>query len=175
MVLPKNLLKSREGQLVLITIVFYVAVGIASPSFLSFESMDSIITDTAILMIMACAQMMVILTRGIDLTVAANIALSGMVSALIAMHLPGTPLILVMSAAVLTGLVLGMFNAVLIALLGIVITSYSIHYTKLYEFLREATVEFIYAEFMKSRSWIVTEDNWTVIIWEHFTVGSPHR
>ncbi len=119
MVLPKNLLKSREGQLVLITIVFYVAVGIASPSFLSFESMDSIITDTAILMIMACAQMMVILTRGIDLTVAANIALSGMVSALIAMHLPGTPLILVMSAAVLTGLVLGMFNAVLIALLGI--------------------------------------------------------
>lgn len=119
MVQPTQLLKSREGQLIFITIIFYVAVGIASPSFLSLESMDSILTDTTILMVMACAQMMVILTRGIDLTVAANIALSGMVAALIGMHWPATPLPLIICASMLTGLVLGMFNAVLIALLGI--------------------------------------------------------
>lgn len=117
--LPMNFLKSREGQLVCITIVFYVAVGLVSPSFLSLQSLDSIITDSAILMVMACAQMMVILTRGIDLTVAANIALSGMIAALIAMQWPAIPLMFIICAAVITGLVLGMFNAVLIALLGI--------------------------------------------------------
>ena len=115
----KQLLKSREGQLIAITLAFFLAVGMKSPSFLSFASMDSILTDTAILMIMACAQMIVILTRGIDLTVAANIALSGMVAALIAMHWPATPLPLVICAATLTGLVLGMFNGVLIALFEI--------------------------------------------------------
>ena len=89
---PKSLLRSREGQLIFFTAIFYFAVGIVSPSFLSLQILDAIITDSAILMIMASAQMMVILTRGIDLTVAANIALSGMVAALIGMHWPNTPL-----------------------------------------------------------------------------------
>lgn len=114
-----NLLRSREGQLIFFTGAFFMAVGVATPSFLSLQTLDSIMTDSAILMIMSTAQMMVILTRGIDLTVAANIALSGMVAALISLHWPDTPLPLVMGAAGLTGLILGVFNAVFIALLGI--------------------------------------------------------
>jgi rhamnose transport system permease protein len=114
-----NILGSREGQLIFFTGAFFIAVGIASPSFLSWHTLDSIMTDSAILMIMASAQMMVILTRGIDLTVAANIALSGMVAALIGLHWPATPLLVIIGAAGLTGLTLGMLNAVFIALLGI--------------------------------------------------------
>ena len=116
---PTSLLRSREGQLIFFTAIFYFAVGIASPSFLSLQTLDAIITDSAILMIMASAQMMVILTKGIDLTVAANIALSGMVGALIGMHWPNTPLPAIIGASVLTGLSLGLLNAVFIALFGI--------------------------------------------------------
>lgn len=119
MALYNKILKSREGQLILITIAFYVAVGLAAPSFFSLGSLDSMMTDSSILMIMASMQMMVILTRGIDLTVAANIALSGMVAALIAMYRPATPLFFVISGAVITGLLIGVLNGVLIALLGI--------------------------------------------------------
>lgn len=115
----KRILRSREGQLVLFTVLFSMAVGVASPSFLSFETLDSVLTDSAILMIMASAQMMVILTRGIDLTVAANIALTGMIAALIGMHWPDTNLALIIGCAVFSGLLLGMLNGVFIALLGI--------------------------------------------------------
>lgn len=115
----KAIVHTREGQLVIFTSLFFLAVGIASPTFLSFKTLDTIFTDSAILMIMAAAQMLVILTRGIDLTVAANIALTGMIAALIGMHWPETPLILIVGAAVLSGLALGMINAFFIALLGI--------------------------------------------------------
>jgi rhamnose transport system permease protein len=115
----KRILRSREGQLVLFTVLFSMAVGVASPSFLSFETLDSVLTDSAILMIMASAQMMIILTRGIDLTVAANIALTGMIAALIGMHWPDTNLAVIVACAVLSGLLLGMLNGVFIALLGI--------------------------------------------------------
>ena len=114
-----RILRSREGQLVLFTVLFAGAVGIASPSFFSFRTLDSVLTDSAILMIMASAQMMVILTRGIDLTVAANIALTGMIAALMGMHWPDTSLLLIVGCAVLSGLLLGMLNGVFIALLGI--------------------------------------------------------
>jgi rhamnose transport system permease protein len=119
MIFLKRILRSREGQLVLFTVLFSMAVGVASPAFLSFETLDSVLTDSAILMIMASAQMMVILTRGIDLTVAANIALTGMIAALIGMHWPETNLIVIIACSVFSGLLLGMLNGVFIALLGI--------------------------------------------------------
>ena len=49
------------------------------------------LNDTSVLFMLALAQMMVILTRGIDLSVAANLALSGMVVALVTQHYPDVP------------------------------------------------------------------------------------
>ena len=45
--------------------------------------------DTAILIILALGQMMVLLTKGIDLSMAANLALTGMIVALLNAHYPG--------------------------------------------------------------------------------------
>ena len=73
---PRVLLAAIVAGLVL-------AVGARAPVFLSAESLNGVLTDTAILAMMALAQMVVILTRGIDLSVAANLALSGMVVALL--------------------------------------------------------------------------------------------
>jgi rhamnose transport system permease protein len=66
---------------------------------------------------MALAQMLALLTRGIDLSVAANMALTGMVVALLSRAHPDMPVILTIAVSLGMGLLLGAFNAGLIALL----------------------------------------------------------
>jgi rhamnose transport system permease protein len=66
---------------------------------------------------LALTQMLVIVTRGVDLSVASNLALSGMVAAMLGAHVPGLPLPLIMLAAVAVGLGLGLVNGWLIGFL----------------------------------------------------------
>ncbi len=67
----------------------------------------------------ALGQMTVILSRCIDLSVGANIALTGVVVALINAHFPDLPIPLLMVVAVGCGLLLGAFNGALVWLAGI--------------------------------------------------------
>jgi rhamnose transport system permease protein len=87
--------------------------------FLEWRNIGDMLTETSVLFMMALAQMVVILTRGIDLSVAANLALSGMVAALVSQYYPETPLVLMILTAILSGLLLGIINGALIAFLGI--------------------------------------------------------
>ena len=57
-----------------------VAIGAYAPAFTRSDSLIGVLTDTGFLFMMALAQMVVILTRGIDLSVAANLALTGMLT-----------------------------------------------------------------------------------------------
>src|SRR5262245_12685837 len=102
-------MKYRELILAGILIVGIVAIGSYEPVFLERENISDLLTETSVLFMMALAQMVVILTRGIDLSVAANLALSGMIAALISQYLPETPLALMILAGVCAGLVLGLF------------------------------------------------------------------
>jgi rhamnose transport system permease protein len=113
------LLKSRELLLGIILILMLAGIGAYQPVFLHWENISDLLTETSVLFMMALAQMVVILTRGIDLSVAANLALSGMIAALVSQYYPDTPLILMILSGVVTGLVLGMINGGLIAYLGI--------------------------------------------------------
>ena len=113
------ILKSREAILALILILGVAAIGAYQPVFLEWENIGDLLTETSVLFMMALAQMVVILTRGIDLSVAANLALSGMIAALVSQYYPDTPLLLMILAGVITGLVLGLINGGLIAFLGI--------------------------------------------------------
>jgi rhamnose transport system permease protein len=112
-------LNYRELALALILIVGVAAIGAYQPVFLAWENISDLLTETSVLFMMALAQMVVILTRGIDLSVAANLALSGMIAALVSQYYPDTPLLLMILSGVLTGLVLGLINGALIAFLGI--------------------------------------------------------
>lgn len=112
-----SLLKLREVQLALILAVLVAVVGLRAPVFLTAKSLDSLLTDSAILVMMALAQMLVILTRGIDLSVAANLALCGMAVALLGRAAPGLPVPLLIAAAMALGALLGTLNGVLIGLL----------------------------------------------------------
>jgi len=112
-------LRQREPLLAALTVVLILLVGLRAPVFLSAQSMDNLLTDSAVTIMLALTQMLVILTRGIDLSVASNLALSGMMSALLAMHFPQLPIGLVIAAALCIGLALGLINGWLIGYLAL--------------------------------------------------------
>lgn len=113
------LLRSREAALALILLLGVLAISAYQPVFARWGNISDLLTETSVLAMMALAQMVVILTRGIDLSVAANLALSGFVAALVSQYHPETPLLLMILAGVLMGLLLGLFNGALIAFLNI--------------------------------------------------------
>jgi rhamnose transport system permease protein len=110
---------SREILLAVIITILVLAVGARSPVFLTTESLNGVLTDTAILAMMALAQMVVILTRGIDLSVAANLALSGMVVALLSEQSPDLPITVTILVATGFGALLGAINGFLVASIAI--------------------------------------------------------
>lgn len=114
-----KILASREAILALILAVCVAGIGAYQPVFLARGNLADLMTETSVLFMMALAQMAVVLTRGIDLSVAANLALSGFVAALVSQYHPELPLVAMILAGVLTGLVLGCINGALIAFLGI--------------------------------------------------------
>jgi len=114
----RSLARRRESVLALIVAVLVAAVAVRAPVFLSPASLDTLITDGGILIIMALAQMLALITRGIDLSIAANMALTGMLVALLSTAHPDMPVAGILAAALGLGLVLGACNGALIAFLG---------------------------------------------------------
>ena len=113
----KTLMKSREALLVLVIAVMTAGIAYRFPAFVSLGNLANVFNDTAPLMILAVGQMIVILTKCIDLSVAANLALSGMVAALL--NGMGVPLVLIVPLAVTLGMALGMVNGLLVWKAGI--------------------------------------------------------
>jgi ABC-type uncharacterized transport system permease subunit len=78
---------NREAVLLAIIVVMVVAVGARAPVFLTARNALDIGNDSATLAILVMGQMMVLLTRGVDLSVASNLALTGMLCALAGSYL----------------------------------------------------------------------------------------
>jgi len=112
-----NFLKQREPLLASMIVLLVLAVGLRAPAFLTAPSLANLVTDATLLVMLALTQMLVIVTRGVDLSVASNLALCGMVAAMLGAHVPGLPLPLIVLAAVGVGLLLGLVNGVLIGYL----------------------------------------------------------
>ncbi len=112
-------LRHRDAALAAIVIVLVLLIGLRAPVFLTPESLIGVLTDTSFLIMLVLAQTTVILTRGIDLSVAANLALTGMVAALLSRAMPSLPLIAAMSLAMMLGAALGAINGLFIAGIGI--------------------------------------------------------
>ena len=115
----KQLLKNRDALLAAFIVVVALIIGSVADGFLNLGNLVAVYNDTAILIILAMGQMLVILTRSIDLSVAANLALSGMVVALLNSHFPELPVLLIVLVGVLCGLVMGLINGLLVWKLGI--------------------------------------------------------
>ncbi len=115
----KTLLQNREVLLAVLIIVLVAMVGLVMPDFLLPSNLLAVYNDTSILIILALGQMLVILTRCIDLSVAANLALTGMVVAMLNSAYPDVAVPLLVLAGALLGLILGMINGALVWKLGI--------------------------------------------------------
>ena len=87
------LLRNREAALAAIILAMIAAIGAYAPAFVSIDNIVRVLNDTSILAMLALAQMMVILTRGIDLSTASALALAGMISASLAQYHPDLPVI----------------------------------------------------------------------------------
>jgi rhamnose transport system permease protein len=110
---------SRDAGLWLLTLGLILAVGVIFPQFATIASLKSLLDDTSILILLALAQMPVILTRSIDLSVAANLALTGMLTALFNQAFPDVDIAWVIVLAIVSGALLGAFNGLVIRLLEV--------------------------------------------------------
>ncbi len=106
------LLRSREALLALAILVLLGGIALRFPDFVRPGNLAGVFNDTSALIILALAQMAVILTKCIDLSIAANLALCGMVAAML--DTMGVPMALVIPAAVLLGACLGAVNGLLV-------------------------------------------------------------
>jgi len=110
----KKLLKHRELLLVGIIAIMVAGFATRAPGFATPGNLANIFNDTSILIILALGQMTVILTKSIDLSVAANLAFTGMAVAMLDAAYPGMPLALLVILAVGIGVALGAINGMLV-------------------------------------------------------------
>lgn len=115
----KALFAMRETQLALCIVALIALVGWRAPVFVTPGSLANLLTDSTLLIMLALAQMLVIVTRGIDLSMASTLALAGMMSALLASRFPALPLFVVVLAALGIGLALGLVNGYLVGYLDL--------------------------------------------------------
>lgn len=106
------LLKSREALLAAAILLLVAGIAARFPAFVAPQNLASVFNDTAPLIILALGQMIVILTKCIDLSVAANLALTGMIAAML--NGLGLPLPLILLTVIALGALMGLVNGLLV-------------------------------------------------------------
>jgi rhamnose transport system permease protein len=110
----ERLLKSRELLLAAAIAGLVLLISLRFPGFAAPGNLGSVFNDTSILIMLALGQMAVILTKCIDLSVAANLALTGMVVAMLNAAAPGVPIAALLALALGLGAALGAVNGILV-------------------------------------------------------------
>lgn len=103
------------GGAIAILVVLIIAFSIASPDYLSVGNLVNILRQYSFVLILAVGQTLVIITAGIDLSVAATAALSGSVMGVTYAHL-GLPAPVAIGAGLLSGFAVGVLNGLAITL-----------------------------------------------------------
>ncbi len=115
----RRLIANREVLLLGAIGLLLALIATRFPGFVAPANLANVFNDTSPLILLATGQMIVILTKCIDLSVAANLALTGMVVAMMNVALPGLPVIAIVAVAIALGTAMGMFNGVLVWKLNI--------------------------------------------------------
>lgn len=114
-----SIARFRELGLLGFIIVLSVLIQLRNPNFLTLENINDLITNTAILSILTVGMMLVIVTRGIDLSIGATLALSGMITALVVSANPNLHPLLTILLGTLVGVGCGFVLGFLISKAGI--------------------------------------------------------
>lgn len=115
----KRLATSREAILLAAILALLALISSRFAGFVTPDNLARVLNDTAPLIILALGQMVVILTRCIDLSMAANLALTGMAMAMLNTLVPGLPIPIIIALAIAMGAVMGLINGLLVWKLSI--------------------------------------------------------
>ncbi len=99
----------RIGPL-LILLAVAVSLSFLSPFFLTTRNLGNVLAATAAIAVLSMGQLLVILTRGIDLSVGSTLALASVVGALVFTSVDSGPVVIV--AMLATGLLVGAVNGI---------------------------------------------------------------
>ena len=108
-----TLVRFRELSIIIIIILLMILVSIRTPAFLTIENFRDILLNISILVIVALGQTMVIITRGIDLSVGSMIGLVAMMVSFVVVSFPEMSPILALVLGIGLGASLGAFNGFL--------------------------------------------------------------
>lgn len=108
------LIEKRELGLVFAILAIVVPVTFLNPRMLSGSNLTALGLDASLLMMVAAAEMLVILTRNIDLSVASIIGLSAYLSAALLRDHPDLGIAAALSLACFAGAVCGFLNGMLV-------------------------------------------------------------
>ena len=114
-----RLIPVRETFLAGAILLLLALIASRFSGFVAPANLANVFNDTAPLIILALGQMVVILTRCIDLSVAANLALTGMVVAMLNVAMPGLPIPVIIAIAIALGAAMGAINGLLVWKLSI--------------------------------------------------------
>ncbi|GFE66464.1 ABC transporter permease [Litoreibacter roseus] len=109
-----RLIPVRETILGAAILALLLLIASRFSGFVAPANLLNVFNDTAPLIILALGQMVVILTRCIDLSVAANLALTGMAVAMLNVAMPGLPIPVIIAVAIGLGAVMGAINGLLV-------------------------------------------------------------
>lgn len=105
----------RELGLLGFIVALSVFIQFRNPKFFTLENIGDLLANTAILSILAVGMMLVIVTRGIDLSIGATLALSGMIAAMTVKTIPGLHPLLAILEGTLVGVACGTVLGLLVA------------------------------------------------------------
>ncbi|MDO9173913.1 MAG: ABC transporter permease [Actinomycetota bacterium] len=97
---------------VIILIVLIVVLSIASDAFMSFENVGNVLKQSSVISVLALGQLLVIVTRGIDLSVGSNLSLSAVVGGIVWRDTGSS--VLAVGAVLATGCTVGLVNGLLL-------------------------------------------------------------
>lgn len=120
-ILQRPGLKGRMFELAMVAaIVAMVTVfALLAPQFMSRGNIANVLTQSSYLVLLACAQAVVILVRGFDLSLGGTVSLVSLTSALAMTSVGGLSIPAGIAAGLLTGLAVGLFNGFCVAWLTI--------------------------------------------------------
>jgi ribose transport system permease protein len=107
------LLGLRVGP-ALILALLVLLISLTTPVFFTTRNIGDVFSQTAVIAVLGLGQLLVIISRGIDLSVGSTIALSGVVGAVVYTHVHSAVLVIFLILA--TGLTVGLLNGLVFVL-----------------------------------------------------------
>ncbi|MBI1173062.1 ATP-binding cassette domain-containing protein [bacterium] len=109
-----DFLKRREFGLLAAMLAIAIPVTVVNPRMISPANLTAVSMDAALVVVAALAQMLVLITRNIDLSVGAVIGLSAYMAASMVQAFPGLDIAIGLATACGVGLVAGLLNGVVV-------------------------------------------------------------